>query len=317
MTTATTVGGQPGYTFSHAYDSTTGISIGLSNNAVGTANLATLSYNAQALVSSVNAFTSSGVGSALATDAFTYDATMVTAEAGKQAIGTLKAGQKVLAYTPKTHKMEEEPIAHVWKHTDDDVVDLTLTIQSYAHHSALAPRTSEVIHTNKKHPFQTIEQGFLAVSRITLEMHVERADGSVGVVTGRLLVAGTQTMYNLEVAQDHTFTVGDGQWIVHNCDAADWIKQLPKDPQELLDQGWRDVTDPSMKNRSEFRDPQTGRKVVFDKGVSGATGYKGVDHYHVYNPSGNGSDSTKYLDKNGNVVRDGSNPSHIFPQMNY
>jgi hypothetical protein len=24
-------------------------------------------------------------------------------------------------------------------------------------------------------------------------------------------------MYNLEVAQDHTFTVGDGQWVVHNC----------------------------------------------------------------------------------------------------
>src|SRR5258708_24546675 len=27
---------------------------------------------------------------------------------------------------------------------------------------------------------------------------------------------GTQVMYNLEVAQDHTFTVGDGQWVVHN-----------------------------------------------------------------------------------------------------
>ena len=25
-----------------------------------------------------------------------------------------------------------------------------------------------------------------------------------------------QVMYNLEVAQDHTFVVGDGQWVVHN-----------------------------------------------------------------------------------------------------
>ncbi len=24
-------------------------------------------------------------------------------------------------------------------------------------------------------------------------------------------------MYNLEVAHDHTFTVGTGQWVVHNC----------------------------------------------------------------------------------------------------
>ncbi len=27
----------------------------------------------------------------------------------------------------------------------------------------------------------------------------------------------TKVMYNLEVAQDHTFTVGGRQWIVHNC----------------------------------------------------------------------------------------------------
>jgi len=172
---------------------------------------------------------------------------------------------------------------------------------------------SEVVHTNKKHPFLTIEQGFLPVVSVKVGMHIERADGRVGIVTVWKRVPDITMMYNLEVAQDHTFTVGDGQWIVHNCDAADWIKQLPKDPQELLDQGWRDVTDPSMKNRSEFRDPQTGRKVVFDKGVSGATGYKGVDHYHVYNPSGNGRNNILYLDIDGNPVPRNSVPSHIVP----
>ncbi len=30
------------------------------------------------------------------------------------------------------------------------------------------------------------------------------------------MVPGTQVMYNLEVAQDHTFTVGVGEWVVHN-----------------------------------------------------------------------------------------------------
>jgi DNA polymerase/3'-5' exonuclease PolX len=48
-------------------------------------------------------------------------------------------------------------------------------------------------------------------------MHLLRANGRFGVVTGWKMVPGTQTMYNLEVAQDHTFTVGDGQWVVHNC----------------------------------------------------------------------------------------------------
>ena len=47
-------------------------------------------------------------------------------------------------------------------------------------------------------------------------MHILRADGRVGVVTGWKVVPGAQVMYSLEVAQDHTFTVGDGQWVVHN-----------------------------------------------------------------------------------------------------
>ncbi len=38
-----------------------------------------------------------------------------------------------------------------------------------------------------------------------------------GMVTAWKVVPGVSVMYNLEVANDHTFTVGDGQWVVHNC----------------------------------------------------------------------------------------------------
>src|SRR5215469_9563222 len=55
-------------------------------------------------------------------------------------------------------------------------------------------------------------------------MHVLRADGNYGVVMGWTVVPGTQVMYNLEVAQDHRFTVGVEQWVVHNCTPGD---QLP------------------------------------------------------------------------------------------
>jgi hypothetical protein len=75
----------------------------------------------------------------------------------------------------------------------------------------------EVIHTNKKHPFLTLENGFLPVGQIKIGMHVRQADGSIGLITGWVLIPGVKTMYNLEVAQDHTFTVGDGQSVVHNC----------------------------------------------------------------------------------------------------
>ncbi len=60
------------------------------------------------------------------------------------------------------------------------------------------------------------------MGQITLGMHVLRADGTYGVVTGWKVVPGTRVMYNLEVEQDHTFTVGMGQWVVHNsCTGGD------------------------------------------------------------------------------------------------
>jgi Pretoxin HINT domain len=144
-------------------------------------------------------------------------ATLVATAKGEQAIGTLQVGQKVWAYNPKTHKMEQEPILHVWINHDNDLVDLTLTTTTAAHHAKAATKTSEVIHTNKKHPFLTKEKGFLPVGQITLGMHVLRADGTYGVVTGWKVVPGAEMMYDLEVAQDHTFTVGIQQWVVHNC----------------------------------------------------------------------------------------------------
>jgi hypothetical protein len=48
-------------------------------------------------------------------------------------------------------------------------------------------------------------------------MHVVEANGQTGVVSGWKVVPGVMTMYNLEVALDHTFVVGMGMWVVHNC----------------------------------------------------------------------------------------------------
>ena len=151
---------------------------------------------------------------------FTPTTTVQTAH-GKQAIGEIHVGEKVLAYNSQTHKMELKPVLHVWTHQDNDLVDLTITTANPHSQSKesekKAFRTSEVVHTNKQHPFFTTEKGFLPVGQIKVGMHIQRADGRIGIVTKWQLVPGMQTMYNLEVAQDHTFTVGDGEWIVHNC----------------------------------------------------------------------------------------------------
>lgn len=101
-------------------------------------------------------------------------------------------------------------------HTDNDLVDLTIMTTTHAPHSTVGKKSSEVVHTNQKHPFYTLERGFIPVRNLKLGMHVLRADGQIGVITGWKVVPGAKAMYNLEVAHDHAFTVSAGQWVVHN-----------------------------------------------------------------------------------------------------
>lgn len=54
------------------------------------------------------------------------------------------------------------------------------------------------------------------MSHLKPGMHVRQADGSYGVVAKLVVVPGAMWMYNLTIAQDHTYVVGLEQWIVHN-----------------------------------------------------------------------------------------------------
>ncbi len=135
--------------------------------------------------------------------------------------------------------MELQPILHVWINHDNDLVNLTITHTVKQGKETKA--VSEVIHTNKKHPFLTVEKGFLPVGQIVLGLHIVEADGETGVVSGWQVVPGVMTMYNLEVAQDHTFVVGVGMWIVHNCTVGD-ANQLMSDAANAPS-GQKDLTE--------------------------------------------------------------------------
>ncbi|HEU5380770.1 MAG TPA: polymorphic toxin-type HINT domain-containing protein [Ktedonobacteraceae bacterium] len=127
--------------------------------------------------------------------------------------------------------MEWEPIEKVWLNRDNDLVDLTLTPVTASHAGkASSSQKGEVLHTNERHPFLTQEQGFLPVSQLKAGMHILRADGSVGVVSNITVVPGSQVMYNLTVAHDHTYVVGIERWIVHNCSLNDVQSLIHNDP---------------------------------------------------------------------------------------
>jgi hypothetical protein len=225
--------------------------------------------------------------------------TLVTTDTGEKPIVTLKPGKRVLSYNPKTHKMEWKPIVHVWIHTDNDLVDLTIT--KMTHEKGVKP-TNEVLHTNKKHPFLTVEKGFLPVGQIKLGMHVVEADGYLGVISGWKIVPGSKTMYNLEVAQDHTFTVGVGQWIVHNCGLTNTATQASQEEINAANYVASIKNDPG--DTVILRDPTGPRSTL---GGTSDLVVNGVN-YDIYSPETNNikqvlsAAAGKYTQGNGVVI---------------
>jgi RHS repeat-associated protein len=227
--------------------------------------------------------------------------TSVATTHGEQAIGTLKVGEKVWAYNPNTKKMEFEPILHVWINHDNDLVDLTITYTTKQ--GKTTKPASEVIHTNKKHPFLTVEKGFLPVGQIKLGMHVVEADGQLGVITGWKVVPGVQTMYNLEVAQDHTYAVGYGLSIVHNS--------LCSDPQAFSDAG-RAPDKAGMTRAGRAFQKHTGREDGWIFGIDpGKPILRNQDGQDIIDEIVNNPDTeweNNYDSKNGRIVTDGYLP---------
>ncbi|MCB0107994.1 MAG: hypothetical protein KDE53_18860 [Caldilineaceae bacterium] len=93
-----------------------------------------------------------------------------------------------------------------------------------------------MVETTPEHPFYVLAsaplalsfaEGWLAVGEtvgrwvpageLAIGDAIRQADGTTGTVQAVEVVAQPQVMYNLTVAQAHTFFVGDGQWLVHNA----------------------------------------------------------------------------------------------------
>jgi YD repeat-containing protein len=96
----------PGYTMTQVYDSTTGLLVGLGNTSSQVANLASVLYNENALVSSINFATNTG-SATVASEQFSYDGdlrpieTNATWQSGSGTTGTILDQQR--SYDPASN----------------------------------------------------------------------------------------------------------------------------------------------------------------------------------------------------------------------
>ena len=151
------------------------------------------------------------------TNSFTAD-TPVDTSKGETPISDVKAGDYVLAYNEESNTTGWYPVTDTIKHEDKTIVHLVLD--------------NEKITTTPEHPFYTKEKGWVNAIDLKTDMHVRKADGSYGAVKSVTTKTSAREMYNLTVGAAHTYFVGDGQWLVHNCEslpntANKALQQLP------------------------------------------------------------------------------------------
>lgn len=109
----------------------------------------------------------------------------------------------MLAYHEETGELGYYPVTKLWKHAGDELVLVTLE--------------GETIETTVGHPFYVDEVGWLDAGDLQVGMDVWQADGTTGTVDEVTFESTDAIVYNLTVADSHTFFVGYGEWLVHNC----------------------------------------------------------------------------------------------------
>ncbi|MEM7345220.1 MAG: polymorphic toxin-type HINT domain-containing protein, partial [Chloroflexota bacterium] len=104
--------------------------------------------------------------------------------------------------------------AYLWEHEDPIIVYLTIN--------------GEVIATTPEHPFFTSAGLWQGAGELESGDLVYDADGRTGVVEGVEFIEQPQMMYNLTVAEAHTYFVGDGEWLVHNSNCGQVLYDLAR-----------------------------------------------------------------------------------------
>jgi hypothetical protein len=92
-----------------------------------------------------------------------------------------------------------------------------------------------------------VDRGWVQAGDLHVGEQVVRLHGSTNTVAAVRVVPGQADMYNLTVANDHTYAVGDDQAVVHNTGACEGGSTTPIGPSDASGGVY------------QLRDPETGR----------------------------------------------------------
>ena len=137
---------------------------------------------------------------------------MVVTAAGLVAIETIQPGDVVLAADEETGEYAYKEVVRTFVNTTEEITHVTISNSE---------GVQEVIDSTPQHPFYVEGKGWVEASALHAGMTIWFANGTKGTVED-ISNEGLEepvTVYNFEVADFHTYFVGESGVLVHNtCD---------------------------------------------------------------------------------------------------
>ncbi|PBC69771.1 RHS repeat-associated protein [Streptomyces sp. TLI_235] len=141
---------------------------------------------------------------------FTAATPVLMADGSAKPIGDLKVGDQVESADQATGMAEGgRAVTAKLTHTDEDLLDLDILVGS----------TVQTVHTTDNHPFwDDTDHQWVPAGKLPVGHSLKTPSGQQVTVVGVHLVGGRSVMYNLTVAQLHTYYVlaGSTPVLVHN-----------------------------------------------------------------------------------------------------
>ena len=224
--------------------------------------------------------------------------TLVQTDEGLKPIAEIQVGDKVLARNELTGEESYQTVTA----TMVEWHDTTLIVGLWR------AEGGEEIITTDEHPFYVVGKGFTPAAKLVLGDFIKLAGERLSVVGNLKRNFKGQPAYNLAVANDHTYFVGQSRALVHNCnvDYGDLTPQEIQQIQRVVDDAGRPMEVVGSAARGERRG--IGTNLPFGKGDGTRSDIDYMTHYQYMPFFMNRQHSLPNIDPRTGVIGGIGNP---------
>jgi hypothetical protein len=172
-------------------------------------------------------------------------------------IEQIRVGDRVMAHDPETGETSLKPVTTLFVNDEDAIWELVVETTS---------GTSEIHRVTDNHPYYIEGQGWVEVADLAVGMSIATMEGDPVTLVSITNTGEVERTFNFEVADFHTYFVGDQHVLVHNCSRS----QRAATRQAKRDAGIPTSQQPVSQTNNRASDgTQVGRQQTFETPAPG------------------------------------------------